>query len=254
MLWPLPLPSSLSLPKLQEIVETYNHRMEIFSFSATAEGHWKLIRMHSSRVLMPIKFHPLSSLSFKVELMCLSWLLGILHWNGGWALCQFPKRFPWLPQLFFGLLLEPLNLFHLKFFSALCLRLGRLGFGLTFPVTQQSVCLHMHTNTHLFQTPWDSPKCPDYRDVPVFGTIKGDLNTEASSFQELILHWKRVYQTRRYPYFRAWNRRVPLYLTNLLVCWVYQWKHHTAQQPMGNLGTRLSNGHTVAIYMTHTGM
>ena len=229
--------------------------MEIFSFSATAEGHWKLIRMHSSRVLLPIKFHPLSTLSFKVELMCLGWLLGILHWNGGWALCQFPKRFPWLPQLFFGLLLEPLNLFHLKFFSALCLRLGRLGFGLTFPVVQQSLCLHMHTNTVETQTPWNFPKCSNYRGVPLFGTIKGDLNTEASSFQELIyteractkhggiltsgLGIEEFHCTRQTCWFVGSINESITQPSNQSGIWVWGY-------PMGIL--------YIAIYMTHTGM
>ena len=94
---------------------------------------------------------------------------------------------------------------------------------------------HKYSGNPLFQIPWESSKC------------KGDLNYR-SVFIRVNLHWKSAYQTRGYPYFRAWNRGVPLYLTDPLVCRIYQWKHHTAQQLMGNLGTRLSNGHTVATY------
>ena len=192
--------------------------MEIFSLSATAEGHWKLVRMHSSRMLLPTKFRPLSAFSLKVELMCLRWLLGILHCNWARALCQFPKRFPWLPQLFFGLLLESLNFLHLKLFSGLGLRLSRLGFGLTFPMvctTTNMSCMHANTveilYSRLFKMSW-------YREVSSLQREQFD-NEGVPSFQGL--------GTEEF-------HRTPTCLTDMNNHWVYLWNHHTTQQPQGS--------------------
>ena len=158
--------------------------MEIFSLSATAEGHWKLVRMHSSRVLLPTNFRPLSAFSLKVELMCLRWLLGILHCNWARALCQFPKWFPWLPQLFFGLLLESLNLLHLKLFSGLGLRLGRLGFGLTFPMVCTTPNMFMYACKYSGNPLFQTLKCLDIEKYLHFRRLI-NLTMKVPSFQGL---------------------------------------------------------------------